>query len=84
MTRDLLALPKGDLRLLETPLARTLLESTIPARLAHLARDGTPRITPTWFHWTGSELVSRRSSPPHMSRSRPGVSATSPPSRRSP
>jgi len=28
MTRDLLALPKGDLRLLETPLARTLLEST--------------------------------------------------------
>lgn len=57
MTRDLLMLPKGDVRLLETPLARTLLESTIPARLAYLARDGFPRITPTWFHWTGHELV---------------------------
>jgi hypothetical protein len=57
MTRDLLTLPKGDLRLLETPLARHLLQSTIPARVAYLARDGFPRITPTWFHWTGSELV---------------------------
>jgi hypothetical protein len=57
MTGDPLALPKGDPRLLETPLARRLLDSTIPARLAYVARDGAPRITPTWFHWTGSELV---------------------------
>jgi hypothetical protein len=38
-------------------LADTSSESTIPARVAYLARDGSPRITPTWFHWTGSELV---------------------------
>lgn len=57
MTHDLLTLLKGDPRLLEAPLAKTLLESIIPARLAYIARDGSPRITPTWFHWTGSELV---------------------------
>jgi hypothetical protein len=57
VTGDPLALPKGAPRLLETPLARRLLESTIPARLAYVARDGSPRITPTWFHWDGAALV---------------------------
>src|SRR5919198_2230185 len=52
-----MALPQGDLRLLESDVARRLLTSTIPARLAYIARDGTPRIVPTWFHWTGDELV---------------------------
>ena len=50
-------LPQGDLGLLETEQALHLLTSTIPARLAFTALDGTPRIVPTWFHWTGSELV---------------------------
>jgi Pyridoxamine 5'-phosphate oxidase len=51
------ALPQGDLGLLESEVARRLLASTIPARFAYVARDGTPRIVPTWFHWTGDELV---------------------------
>jgi len=56
-TRDLLALPKGDLHLLDAPCQNSPRIDHPAARLAHLARDGTPRITPTWFHWTGSELV---------------------------
>ena len=50
-------LPQGDIRLLDTPAARELLQSRIPARLAFVWPDGTPRVVPTWFHWTGSELV---------------------------
>jgi hypothetical protein len=50
-------LRQGDLRLLETDLARELLQSAIPARLAFVWTDGTPRVIPTWFHWTGSEVV---------------------------
>lgn len=50
-------IPQGDLRLLETEQARTLLASTIPARVAYLGADGTPRVVPTWFQWTGTELV---------------------------
>jgi hypothetical protein len=50
-------LPQGDLRLLETDLAQQLLHSTIPARLAFVWTDGTPRVIPTWFHWTGEEIV---------------------------
>lgn len=51
------ALPQGDPRLLETAQARWLLRSTIPARLAFTWTDGTPRVIPTWFHWTGTEIV---------------------------
>ena len=47
-------LPQGDLRLLETDLVRELLKAPIPVRMAYVARDGTPRVVPTWFHWTGS------------------------------
>jgi hypothetical protein len=45
------------LALLSTPVAQTLLQSTIPARLAYTGRDGTPRVLPIWFHWTGEVFV---------------------------
>lgn len=51
------AISQGDLRLLETDQAKELLASSIPARVAMIWSDGTPRVVPTWFHWTGSELV---------------------------
>ena len=54
---DPAALPQGSLELLQTPLAQQLLASAIPARVAYTAKDGTPRILPTWFRWTGGELV---------------------------
>src|ERR1039457_3195336 len=50
-------LPPGDLRLLETDLAQRLLQSAIPARLAFVWVDGTPRVVPTWFPWTHREGV---------------------------
>jgi hypothetical protein len=50
-------LPQGDLLLLESDMAQRLLASTLPARFAYVAADGTPRVLPTWFHWTGDELV---------------------------
>ena len=50
-------IPQGDLRLLDTDLARELLHSAIPARLAFIATDGTPRVVPTWFEWNGTEVV---------------------------
>ena len=48
---------QGDLSLLEDPIAQELLRSTIPARLAYTWHDGTPRVVPIWFHWTGEEIV---------------------------
>ena len=48
---------QGDLDLLRHPVAQELLQSKIPARLAYIATDGTPRVVPIWFHWTGQELV---------------------------
>ena len=51
------AAPQGDLRLLDSEVARRLLSSTIPARMAYIATDGTPRVIATWFYWTGEELV---------------------------
>ena len=50
-------LPQGDLRLLQTPVAQSLLRSTELARVAYVARDETPRVFPMLFHWTGDELV---------------------------
>jgi hypothetical protein len=52
-----MTLEQGDLRLLETDLAKRLLTSTIPARYAYTAMDGTPRIVGSWFVWSGEELV---------------------------
>ena len=48
---------RGDLSLLEHPVAQQLLQATIPARLAYIALDGTPRLVPMQFHWTGQEVV---------------------------
>ena len=48
---------QGDLALLNDPIAQELLHSTIPARLAYIWRDGTPRVIPIWFHWNGEEVV---------------------------
>jgi hypothetical protein len=39
------------------PVAQELLRSSIPARLAYIWRDGTPRVIPMWFDWTGQELL---------------------------
>jgi hypothetical protein len=48
---------QGDLALLNDPVAQQLLQSTIPARLAYTWHDGTPRVVPMWFHWTGEDLL---------------------------
>jgi PPOX class probable F420-dependent enzyme len=52
-----MALQQGDLQLLEHPVAKELLSSNIPARLAFVATDGTPRVLPIWFHWDGQQLL---------------------------
>ena len=52
-----MTIEQGDLRLMETDLAKRLLTSTIPARYAYTALDGTPRVLGSWFVWTGEELV---------------------------
>lgn len=46
-----------DLALLDDPVARQLLTSTNPARLAYTWSDGTPRVVPIWFHWDGEAIV---------------------------
>lgn len=48
---------QGSLALLNDPVAQQLLHSPIPARLAYTWRDGTPRVVPIGFHWTGEELA---------------------------
>lgn len=50
-------LEQGDVRLLQSDVAQRLLASTIPARFAYIAGDGTPRVLATWFHWTGEVLA---------------------------
>jgi hypothetical protein len=52
-----MTIEQGNLRLLESDLAERLLSSTIPARYAYTALDGTPRVVASWFAWTGEELV---------------------------
>jgi pyridoxamine 5'-phosphate oxidase-like protein len=48
---------QGDTALLNDPIAQELLHSTVPARLAYVWHDGTPRVIPIWFHWNGEEIV---------------------------
>lgn len=48
---------QGDLGLLQHPAAQELLASKIPARLAYVWTDGSPRVIPIWFHWNGKEIV---------------------------
>jgi Pyridoxamine 5'-phosphate oxidase len=50
-------IPQGDMRLLTTDRARALLCGTVPARVAYVARDCTPRVFPTHFLWNGEDLV---------------------------
>jgi Pyridoxamine 5'-phosphate oxidase len=52
-----MSLKQGDLALLNEPLAQELLHAPIPARLAYVWSDGTPRVIPIWFQWTGEEIV---------------------------
>jgi hypothetical protein len=47
------SLPQGDRRLLDSAVAQRLLASAVPARVGYTAGDGTPRVVPSWFHWTG-------------------------------
>ena len=42
---------------MEDPVAQRLLGSANPARLAYVARDGTPRVVPVGFHWNGTAIV---------------------------
>ena len=51
------AVQQGDLGLLQHPAAQELLQSRIPARLAYVWTDGTPRVVPIWFHWNGRDIV---------------------------
>lgn len=53
---------QGDVSLLQHPASRELLQSKIPARLAYVWMDGTPRVVPIWFHWNGQNIV--MASPP--------------------
>ena len=47
----------GGPELLQDPMAQELLVSTIPARLAYVWPDGTPRVAALWFHWDGTDIV---------------------------
>jgi hypothetical protein len=66
-------IPQGDRRLLDTDLARELLQAAIPVRLAYVATDGTPRVVPSWFHWTGREIVMAPTHLPCPLHAGPGV-----------
>ena len=49
---------QGDVGLLDDdPVAQQLLESAIPARLAYTWTDGTPRVVPINFRYTGGQIV---------------------------
>ena len=37
--------------------AAQLLRSPLMARLSYTWTDGTPRVVPMWFHWTGREIL---------------------------
>lgn len=39
------------------PVVADLLDAAIPARLAWVAPDSSPRVVPIWFHWTGTALA---------------------------
>ncbi len=60
---------QGDLSLLQHPVAQELLSSKIPARLAYVASDGTPRVLPIWFYWNGRELILAPSPKAHKIKS---------------
>lgn len=47
----------GDLAALDDPVAQELFRSRQMARLAYTWTDGTPRVVPIGFHWTGEAVV---------------------------
>jgi hypothetical protein len=49
---------QGSLELLNHPVAQELLQAPFPMRLSYVWMDGTPRVVPIGFQWTGTELVS--------------------------
>jgi len=53
---------QGDVALLDDPVARDLLVSAIPARLAYIWSDGSPRVVPIYFRWT-VEVIAMGSPP---------------------
>ena len=48
---------QGNVRLLEDPTALDLLQSRQLARLSYTWHDGTPRVVPLWFQWTGTMIA---------------------------
>jgi nitroimidazol reductase NimA-like FMN-containing flavoprotein (pyridoxamine 5'-phosphate oxidase superfamily) len=46
---------QGSIEPLQHPASKELLQSRIPARLAYVWTDGTPRVVPIWFHWNGRQ-----------------------------
>jgi hypothetical protein len=48
---------QGSLELLNDPVASALVKSVNPARLAYTWMDGSPRVVPIWFHWSGDQFV---------------------------
>ena len=47
----------ADTILKNDPVPQELLDSNAIARLAYVWTDGTPRVVPMWFHWTGAEIL---------------------------
>jgi Pyridoxamine 5'-phosphate oxidase len=45
------------MHVLNDPLAQELMGSDIPARVAYTGVDGSPRVVPLGFHWTGEKFV---------------------------
>jgi len=54
---------QGCVALLNDPVAQHLLHAPIPAQLAYVWTDGSPRVLPIGFHWDGRQLVI--GTPPH-------------------
>ena len=48
---------QGSLELLNDPVAQALLGSANMAKLAYSWMDGSPRVVPIWYHWTGEQIV---------------------------
>jgi PPOX class probable F420-dependent enzyme len=47
---------QGNLAFLQDPVAQQLFQSTNMAKLAYVWTDGSPRVVPIWFYWTGAEV----------------------------
>lgn len=45
------------IQVLNDPLAKELLTSAIPVRLAYTGSDGFPRVVPVGFYWNGAQFV---------------------------